>query len=245
MALRRVFVDELDGDQAIARGDRARHLSRVARLKPGEAVEVSNFECAWRAVAHSVADREVRFRLEAQLPSPPSAPAIELQLALIKFPRLEWAVEKAAELGVESILPVQAERSDGGLAKAAAKRGDRWRRIAEEAAQQARRLRPPDVLEPVELGSALERPADVRLWCDFQGEPLAAPLLVDALAHPVEERRVVLLVGPEGGWADAERTAAIAAGSQPIRLAAPVLRAETAALAAIAIVAQLLLQPSR
>ena len=86
-----------------------------------------------------------------------------LVVAIYKFDRLEWAIEKCTELGVTRIVPVIARRTDAHLAAAAGKRVERWRRIAHEAAQQSRRLRPPQIDEAVKLKSALALEAPTRL----------------------------------------------------------------------------------
>jgi len=226
VALRRVLADSVVGGRAYAEGPRAHHLARVARLEVGERVEVSDTSQAWTATVEGVSGEEVVFLLGDPVDQQDRGPSIELHLAVIKFPRFELAVEKATELGVETIVPVAAERSDGGLVRAAVKRSQRWRRVAEEAAQQSRRLAAPEIAEPISFSEALERPADRRLLLDFEGE---------ALEPAPENQRTTLLIGPEGGWTDSERTEAAEAGAVGVRLGATVLRAETAAIAAVAI----------
>lgn len=226
MPLRRVFVDSLSNGLAEVRGERAHHLARVARLRPGERVEVSDQKRAWAAEAVEVSDKKVRFRLVEGLPSPPPRSRVELFLAVVKLPRFEWAVEKATELGVDLIAPVAAERSEPGPIQAAAKRRDRLQRIADEAAQQARRLRAPEVLAPISLADALARPADRRLWVDFGGA---------AIEGATADQTVALFVGPEGGWTEEETAQATAAGAEIVSLGPTVLRAETAAVVAAAL----------
>ena len=235
MAPRRVFVDNVSDGRAIASGARAHHLARVARLKPGETVEVSDGAQAWTAVAASIDPRQVVFTTIELLPAPPALARLELHLALIKLPRFEWAVEKATELGVSAIVPVAAERSDGGLIKGAAKRIERWERIAEEAAQQSRRLSTPAVEAPATLAEALGRNADLRCLVDFSGQEPSAGLLAGLSASST----VAMFVGPEGGWSDEELVLARNAGAQAISLGPNVLRAETAALAAVSILGRL------
>src|SRR4029077_8157519 len=84
-------------------------------------------------------------------------------LAIYKFDRMEWALEKLTELGATIIVPVIARRTDAGLAKAAAKRVERWRRIAQEAAEQSRRLEPPEILAPMRLKDAVATSALTRV----------------------------------------------------------------------------------
>jgi 16S rRNA (uracil1498-N3)-methyltransferase len=140
MALSRVFVDSIRAGRAFATDARAHHLARVVRLRQGEQVEVSDGSQACLAVAESINPRSVVCTKLEVVPAIPPTPQVELHLALVKFPRLECAIEKATELGVATIVPVATERRDGSLVKAAARRVERWERIAEEAAQQARRL---------------------------------------------------------------------------------------------------------
>lgn len=226
MALRRVFADRVGDDLAEVGGDRAHHLARVARLRLGEAVEVSDGERAWPAEVVEISDKQVRFRLGRELPPPPPRPRVRLYPAVVKPARLEWAVEKATELGVEAITPLAAERSDPAFVKTAAKRLDRLQRIAEAAAQQARLLRAPAVSAPVSVAEALAEAADRRYWADFGGGALAA-------AQPGET--VAVFVGPEGGWTESEREAAEASGAVRVSVGSTVLRAETAATAAAAL----------
>ena len=238
MAARMIYVDEIADGRASATGERARHLSRVVRLRPGEIVEVSDFDSAWRARAARVEASAVEFELQHELPPEPPRPRIELALAVIKFARFEWAVEKAAELGADAIVPVAAERSDGGLLKAAVRRADRWARIAEEAAQQARRRRPPLVTSPMPLECALAREADMRIFFDFGGRTLE-PEDFGGLGG---QGAALVLAGPEGGWTDGEVRQASEAGAVAVGLGPHVLRAETAAAVGLAVVAQTLRQ---
>jgi 16S rRNA (uracil1498-N3)-methyltransferase len=156
-----------------------------------------------------------------------------LLAALIKFDHFEWTIEKATELGVERIVPVIAARSEHGLDRAAGKRLPRWRKIALEASQQSRRAFLPEIADPVPMRRAIAEPAGHRYLLDeAPGHPLAAELPDSRTA----EDRVALLVGPEGGWTEEERGACREAGWKPVSLGPFILRAETAAAAALAVV---------
>lgn len=227
MALRRVFVERVEGGEAVATGSAAHHLARVARLRVGERVEISDQVRAYRAVAEACSRNEVRFRIEEPLPPPVPAPALHAALAIIRFSRFEWAIEKLTELGVSSVTPVAAARSDSALCAAAAKRVARWRRIAFEAAQQSRRLAAPLVRPPARLDEFTRR-------CKAHSLLLAQPgtrRFVEARVHGDS----AFLVGPEGGWTAAEQQVAIERGFVPVGLGQTVLRSETAALALAAI----------
>jgi 16S rRNA (uracil1498-N3)-methyltransferase len=225
-------VDAVRGGMAELRGEDARHLTRVLRAEAGQRYEISDGRSAYLVeIAEARGDRVV-FRVIEPLETPAPPVRITLCAALIKFDRFEWIVEKATELGVERILPVEAERSEKGLAEASRKRAQRWARIARESSQQSRRVRAPEILPAVRFERCLAEEADYRYFLD---ETTAPPLLrVLPPARPGSSR-AALLTGPEGGWTDAERRLAAAAGWQPVSLGPQVLRAETAAAAAIAV----------
>lgn len=233
MARRRFFVNEIRSGTAELRGDQARHLSRVLRAEPGQQYEISDSRSAYLAeILEARVDRVV-FRVLEALDSPEMPVQITLLAGLIKFDRFEWMIEKTTELGVDRILPVETARSEKGLVKAAEKRVERWARIAREASQQARRLRAPEILPAAGLEAALAEPADCRYVLE---EASAPPLLQQLPAARHRGVRVAMLVGPEGGWTDAERRLTATAGWLPVSLGPQVVRAETAAAAAVAVV---------
>ena len=215
------------------RGDDARHLTRSLRAQPGQRYEITDSRAAWLAEIVEARGDRVVFRVMEPVDSPALPARITLCAALIKFDRFEWMVEKAAELGVEAILPVEAARSEKGLFEAARKRRERWERIARESSQQARRVTAPEILPAARFDGALATEADPRYFL----EEAAAPPLLQALpSRKAASDRVALLAGPEGGWTDAERSLAAAAGWRPVSLGPLVLRAETASVAALAVI---------
>jgi len=231
VARRRFFVDEIRGGSAELRGDEARHLTRVLRVEPGQRFEISDNERAFLAEIEEAKGDRVIFRVLEPVDSAPLLVRVTLCAALIKFDRFEWIVEKATELGVERIFPVETTRTERGLFEASHKRSERWMRIARESSQQSRRVRVPAILPAVRFGAALETAAGHRFFLEEGSAP--------ALLHEIPEERqetVALLLGPEGGWTDAERQAAHAAGWTAVSLGPQVLRAETAACAALAVV---------
>lgn len=235
MARRRFFVENIRGGYAALEGDEARHLRRVLRAEIGQLYELSDNDRPYLAEIAEFGRDRVVFRITEPLaPRPESLEAV-LYAALVKFDRFEWMLEKATELGVAAIVPFQAARSEKGLARAACKRLERWRRIVREASQQSRRDRMPQVQPPSTLASCLAEPAACRYFLD---EDAAAPSLAGLLPPAGCRRpgdRVQLLVGPEGGWTDPERSAARDAGWCAASLAPNILRAETAALAGLSV----------
>ena len=233
MARRRFFVDAIRGGSAELRGDDARHLTRVLRVEPGQRFEISDRRAAWLAEVAEARGEHVLFRVLEPVETAEMPVQLALYAALIKFDRFEWLVEKATELGVERIQPLETARSEKGLLEASRKRLERWQRIAREAGQQSRRLCAPEIGAAAPWPAALAAAANRRYFLE---EGAAPPLLKTLPAVRTPQAEVALLTGPEGGWTEGERQAAAAAGWQPVSLGPQVLRAETAALAAIALV---------
>jgi 16S rRNA (uracil1498-N3)-methyltransferase len=243
MARRLFFVDQVVRGRAELRGEDARHLTRVLRVEEGQRYEVSDYLSLYLAEVDTARKDLIGFRvLEQRTPAPPPV-SIHLFAALIKFDHFEWMLEKAAELGVAEIVPVEAERSERGLEKAAGKRLQRWRRVLLESSQQCRRAILPRLHDPIRLPQALE----IRNGLDYLlDERPGAPPMLDTLPQERSSAdRVALLVGPEGGWAGHEHDSAAAAGWKPVSLGANVLRAETAAIAALAVINAAWLHSSR
>lgn len=214
------------------RGDEARHLTRVLRVEVGQRFEVSDNRSAYLAEIAEARGERVVFRILEPVESAELPVRITLCAALIKFDRFEWMVEKATELGVERILPVEASRSEKGLREASRKRAERWARIARESSQQSRRVQAPEILAAVRFEECGTLEADYRYFLEEAGAP---PLLRALPVQRERSARVAVLVGPEGGWTDPEREFAPAAGWRPVSLGPQVLRAETAAAAALAV----------
>jgi 16S rRNA (uracil1498-N3)-methyltransferase len=161
-----------------------------------------------------------------------SAPLpITLLLAVFKFDRMEWAIEKCTELNVTSIIPVIARRTEKHLAQAAEKRVERWRRIGREASEQARRVAPPGIGDPVKLVDALEASAELRILAATECEAH----LLDVLGARDDIRSLALAIGPEGGWTSDEFELFEQARWTSASLGTTILRAETAAIAALAL----------
>lgn len=229
---RRFFTSPPSSGIAELRGDEARHLTRVLRVEPGQKFEISDNQSVYLAeIAEARGDR-VQFRILEPIESPPPPVHITLCAALFKFDRFEWMVEKATELGAERILPVETARSEKGLFEASRKRSERWQRIARESSQQSRRARLPEILPAVRFDRSLAVEAQYRYFLDEAGAP---PLLGLVPASRMPDDTVAILIGPEGGWTDAERAQIAPAGWQSASLGPQILRAETAAVAALSV----------
>jgi len=234
MARRRFFVEAVHSGRAQISGADAHHLTRVLRVEAGQKFEISDDRDVYLAEVETARKDLVSFSVIEKLEI--GAPSVHLHLyaALIRFERFEWIIEKATELGAARITPVDTDRSEKGLGAAASKRLARWTRIAREASEQSRRAHLPLVDGPVALTDALTGPERYR----FALEEDEAAAILSALP-PVRSRgdAVALLVGPEGGWTKREREAIRDAGWTAVSLGDNILRAETAAVAGLSIVA--------
>jgi 16S rRNA (uracil1498-N3)-methyltransferase len=233
MTRRRWIADQVIGNRATLTGEHADHLVRVLRGSVGQEFDVSANGVVHRARIVSVESSRVEFELGDEVPLAP-VPKLTLLLAVFKFDRMEWAIEKCTELGVARIVPAIARRTDAHLASAAAKRVERWRRIALQAAEQSRRPTPPEIAAPVNLSEAVSLTGGLRIVLSESEQQLQ---LGDALeSQPTDsEEETILAVGPEGGWTAEEMQQFQQSAWIFASLGNTILRAETAAIAATAI----------
>jgi 16S rRNA (uracil1498-N3)-methyltransferase len=211
------FFGERDGDQVVIAGPDARHLARSLRARPGERIAV--VEPAGRLLTvrlEAVGDDRVTGRVEAEVEHRPEpANAVTLAVAMLPASALELTLSRCTEAGAAAFVLVDAERSVARGSKA-----QRWATICREAAMLAGRLTVPAVADPVPFR---------RAWADAE-----EPWLLDRGGAPLAglDRPATLFVGPEGGWSPAEREAA---GGRVLGLGPRTLRADTAALVAVAL----------
>jgi len=229
MTRRRWIADEFSGDRASLTGDHADHLIRVLRARAGQEFDIVAGPQVRRGRIVSITPERVEFELDEEIPAAQTL-NLTLLLSIIKFDRMEWAIEKCTELGVSQIIPLIAQRTDTHLAAASAKRLDRWRKIALQASEQSRRTAPPDISEAVRLAQAVKT-AGLRVV-------LAESEKLQSLSAILPEgaEGITVAVGPEGGWTDAELKAFHDNGWISASLGQTILRAETAAIAAAAII---------
>jgi 16S rRNA (uracil1498-N3)-methyltransferase len=230
---RRFFVEQFDEQHAIVRGDKAHHLGVVLRAQVGQLYELSDGARVWLGRIDSVARDRVEFALLEELPANEPALRGTLLLAVVKFDSFEWAIEKATELGVTTIVPLAAARSEKGLLAAAEKRSGRWQKLILEAAQQSRRVRLP-VLEQVTKPETAFVSRKDRFGIFLSERADALPLR--QVLKGVAAAEAVLAIGPEGGWTDGEVESAANAGFREASLGKLILRTETAVIAALAAV---------
>jgi 16S rRNA (uracil1498-N3)-methyltransferase len=229
---RRFFVEQFTADTAAMEGESAHHLGRVLRAQPGQLYELSDGHHVRLGRIEKVARDRVDFALLEEIPAHSPALDTTLLLSIVKFDAFEWAIEKATELGVSSIVPLAAARSEKALLAAAGKRADRWKKLLAEASQQSRRVRVPalqSVSQPTQAFSAQAAAAKIIL-----SEQPDAPPLRQVLQTEQAHRKAAIAIGPEGGWTDAELSAAQAHNFREASLGKLILRTETAVAAALA-----------
>lgn len=212
-------------------GEAAHHLGRVLRAQAGQLYELSDGQHVCLARVESVSRNEIQFSVVDELPAHPPKLETVLLLSIVKFDAFEWALEKATELGVSTIVPLAAARSEKALLDVAAKRAERWKKILLEASQQSRRLRVPSLSQltkPEAAFSAQKEGLRVML-----SERPDAPRLRTVLDGQ-NSAKAMLAIGPEGGWTDAEIEAARTAQFREASLGQLILRTETAVIAALA-----------
>jgi len=210
----------------------ARHGALVLRLKPGAAVEMAGplglAPARIGMVSFSGRFSKKNPGLSVILTGPWSRPAASagprLALALIQAQRFDWAVEKAVELGAAVLMPLMTERVKAADARPGSTRTERWGRLAEEARKQCGRSVALDIWPALTLPELMLQPGPAF----FLSPP--GPFETEAAKSPSP----LLAVGPEGGFSPAEAEALTAAGFRPWSLGPTVLRAETAALTALA-----------
>ena len=239
MTRRRWIAEHWDEATATIDGAQAEHMARVLRAQPGMEADVVAGGHVFHAEVAAVSPHEVRFNLIAELEADPALP-VTLVMAIYKFDHMEWAIEKATELGVAAITPVIARRTEKHLAQAAEKRAERWRRIVHEAAQQSRRCDVPLIHEPGPLAERARAASEAtRIVLAEQERTATLRSLMDEVMKVAEEEMpaIEIAIGPEGGWAPSEEALFDANGWRAASLGPRILRAETAAIAALAVVA--------
>jgi 16S rRNA (uracil1498-N3)-methyltransferase len=203
----------------------------VLRAQTGQLYELSDGERVWLGRIDSVGRDRVQFALVEELPAVHPGVDVMLLLAVVKFDAFEWAIEKATELGVSTIVPLAAERSEKALLAVAAKRAERWKKILLEASQQSRRVRVPLLTELIKPESAFTSGKEgLRVMLSER----ATALPMRKVVQGQRSEKAILAIGPEGGWTDSEFATGKSSGFLEGSLGRFILRTETAVVAALA-----------
>jgi 16S rRNA (uracil1498-N3)-methyltransferase len=229
MTRRRWIADKVEGDRAYLLDNNANHLFRVLRAQAGQQYDVVADGVARLGTITFASSNKVEFHLGEEVLSE-ALPEIEIYLSIFKFDHMEWAMEKLTELGVTRIVPMVAARTSHHLIKAAESRVERWRKIAKEASQQARRVAPPEIGEAVKLEKAIAGAIGTRIVLSEVEESVSLKSALAGIRPPL-----AMAFGPEGGWTEEEVQLFKDHGWLSATLGHTILRAETAAIAAVAV----------
>ncbi len=218
------------GDTVVLEGSEARHAVSVSRVQAGERLRIGNGAGLLVAgLVHSATPQELRLTVDSVEQMPQASPSLWLVQALAKGDRDELAVQAATELGVDGVVPWEAERSIVKWEGAKIRKGrERWNAIVREATKQSMRAWLPEVTAPVTTRELSALAGDVRM---LVLEPTATVALSGI---STDARDLMLVVGPEGGVSPSELDRLTAAGAEQVRLGEGVLRTSTAGPAAIA-----------
>jgi len=228
---------EAGGPWLCLEGREHHHLSKVARLRCRDEVWLFDEDGSrYRARIENISRERTSLRLLEKIEPTERRSKITLVQALLKAKSMDWLVQKATELGLFTLVPVLSERCVVKLEDRSAKKIQRWNRIAQEASKQCRGGLVPAILAPRPLADFLEEGEGDRklLLTEHHGLPLK-DLVRPSQSSERKPPDVLILVGPEGGWTETEEDTALRRGFEPVSLGPNILRAETASLAAIAI----------
>lgn len=213
--------------------DAAHHASRALRLREGDAVQIfdGNGNERHGVIAELNGKRVVVGNITATSTNRESPLQVMLAQALSSSEKMDWVIQKATELGVAEIQPLNTERSVAKLsAERAAKRLEHWQQVAISACEQCGRNVLPDIHAPMDIMVWLQQTRESPITKFILLPEGAAPLHIQSKPHG----KVVLLIGAEGGFTTAESDSALRCGFNSIRMGARVLRTETAAIAGLA-----------
>ncbi|HEX8764390.1 MAG TPA: RsmE family RNA methyltransferase [Candidatus Acidoferrum sp.] len=232
---RRFFVEQFDGNRALMEGEAAHHLGRVLRAERNQVYELSDGSHVWLARVEEVKRDRIGFSLVEEVAVEQHTLQTTLLLSVVKFDAFEFALEKATELGVATVVPVAAARSEKAQLAAAQKRAERWKKILLEASQQSRRLRIPELAALTKPEAAFSTRAESRkILLSERPDAPSLRSIVEAHSPAGSSASATLAIGPEGGWTDAEFACARKHGFCEASLGRLILRTETAVIASLA-----------
>jgi 16S rRNA (uracil1498-N3)-methyltransferase len=228
------------GDTVLLSPEESAHVTRVLRMQPGEKVQLIAAERLYAGELVAVDAAAATACVMTELPSPEATVRVTLVQGLPKADKMETIIQKATELGVWDVLPVEMERSVARFDSKDTHKLERWNRVAREAAKQSGRARVPAVLAPLHTAQAVKAlqaehfDAIFVAW-EEEGDKLLSKVLAQKLAQLPGLQKMALVIGPEGGITPAEVEALMAIGANCVTLGRRILRTETAGLCALAV----------
>lgn len=240
--MHRFFIDQsaITGATATITGQEAHHLSMVLRLSAGDKICLfDGTGTIYTAKITKISKNHIETSITAtEKPPPANRLAVHLGQALLKGKKMDLLVQKAAELGIDTVRPYTSENCT--VKNLSENKESRWNRIVLEACKQCGRPTPPICYPVTDFDSLLATGSDFDLKLIFWEKEDSRSLKNIFTDPPVNIRSVLFLVGPEGGFSKSEISKAISAGYRPVSFGKRTLRAETASIAAMAILQYLL-----
>ena len=237
MTRRRWIADRWNENSATLLEEQAAHLARVLRAQVGQEFDIVAGHAVRRGVVEKVSANTVEFSLHEEVEPGESLPLI-VGLSVVRFERMEWAIEKLTELGVARMIPLTAQRSEKHLVQAATKRCERWRKISRESAQQSRRSQVPEISDPMSVADCIAESNDALRYL-FSEEERSRSLwesLMTTDRNVAPSTKIYAAIGPEGGWTSSELSSFATSGWQSVSLGKNILRTETAAIAVASLI---------
>lgn len=237
MTRRRWIADRWTENSATLLEEQAAHLARVLRAQVGQEFDIVAGHAVRRGVVEKVSANTVEFSLHEEVEPGESLPLI-VGLSVVRFERMEWAIEKLTELGVARMIPLTAQRSEKHLVQAAMKRCERWRKISRESAQQSRRSQVPEISDPMSVTDCITESRNSLRYL-FSEEERSRSLwesLMTTDRNIAPSTKMYAAIGPEGGWAPSELSGFASSGWQSVSLGKNILRTETAAIAVASLI---------
>jgi 16S rRNA (uracil1498-N3)-methyltransferase len=237
----RFFIeDKLQGSSLVSlRGKEHHHLSKVARIKPGEIVWlIDKHGIEHRASVEDVKSDETRLLILETGNKKEFHLRILLAQVILKSKKMDLVIQKATELGAHGFQPILSQRSIVNLEGKPDTKMERWKRIMIEAAKQSGRASIPDLFSPERLDEFLEKKIEgKKYFLNERGGTYLRDILISApLAEQKSPKSVILLIGPEGGWTEKEEQDIMESQYEAVSLGALILRSETAAIASLAMI---------
>ncbi|MBN1272524.1 MAG: 16S rRNA (uracil(1498)-N(3))-methyltransferase [Candidatus Aminicenantes bacterium] len=240
MTSRRFFFEGFEADTYTVKlkGEEHHHLSCVIRAKKGKTVILFDKKGnEFKARVDEIRSDYTLLRIEKKVNSRKNHIDITLAQALLKAKKMDLVVQKATELGINHFVPVPAVRSVAKIEEKKDRKIERWNKIALSAAKQCGRTTVPEIAPCIKLKDLDEHyPANIKFFLhEKNGRPLKKALL-EKKVNPSRCESVIVLVGPEGGWTNAEEKLILEKGYEPVGLGPRILRSETSAICCLAII---------
>lgn len=232
--MQRYFVEQNLDDQFTLSKDDSYHILKVMRMSLGDKIEVVSSGKTYISELICLEPLVVAKVVEEMVDSPELPISVTLVQALVKEQKMDFILQKTTELGIDRVIPYMAARSVVRLEKKEIKKLERWQKIVKEASEQSKRTRIPDVLPVMTISEILNlKDYDVKLLCTVREN---TKNIKNLLSNVVEGAKMIVVVGPEGGFTEDEEEQLIRGGFQTVSLGKSVLRTETASLFIMSVV---------